>query len=104
MDIDKLTSIDQLRGDEGQLELAEVIGLDAYKKLVAHYGGGRVYVQKASSVLKEVRDLEIREKFNGWNYRSLAIEYRLSESTIRDIVAPKHKEDTMDEQLSFDDA
>ena len=92
MDIDKLTNIDQLHDDKSQLELAEVIGLDAYKKLVAYYGGSRVYVQKASSILKEVRDHEIRKKFNGWNYRHLAIEYGLSEATIRDIVAPRSRD------------
>lgn len=35
MDIDKLTSIDQLHGD--QRELADVIGIEAYKKLVSQY-------------------------------------------------------------------
>ena len=35
MDIDKLSNTEQLRPD--QRELADIIGLDAYKKLIYHY-------------------------------------------------------------------
>ena len=48
MDIDKLTSIEQLRDD--QRELAEVLGIEAYKRLIKYYGGTPLYVQKASPV------------------------------------------------------
>lgn len=90
MDIDKLTSIDQLRDD--QRELAEIIGLAAYKKLVVNYAGSFLYVQKIDSVLKDLRDDEIREKFDGGNYGKLAREYNLAEATVRDIVAEKRKQ------------
>lgn len=90
MDIDKLTSVDQLRED--QKELAEIIGLDAYKKLVVNYAGSFLYIQKIDSVLKDLRDNEIREKFNGGNYGELAREYNLAEATVRDIVAEKRKQ------------
>lgn len=90
MDIDKLTSVDQLRSD--QRELAEIIGIEAYKKLVANYAGSFLYIQKIDSVLKDLRDKEIREKFDGGNYGSLAREYDLAEATVRDIVAEKRKQ------------
>lgn len=89
MDISKLDCISQLRDD--QRELAEVIGLEAYKKLIRHYGGNQLYVQQAGSVLKDIRDKEIREKFDGGNYKELSREYSVSEMTIRDIVAKKRK-------------
>lgn len=104
MDIDKLTSIDQLRDD--QKELAEIIGLDAYKKLVVNYAGSFLYIQKIDSVLKDLRDDEIREKFDGGNYGALAREYNLAEATVRDIVAAKRKLlrlAPLDGQLSFDE-
>lgn len=104
MDIDKLVSLDQLRDD--QRELAEIIGLEAYKKLVYYYGGSPVYIQKVDSVLKDARDNEIREKFNGGNCLELAIEYNLAISTVRDIVAPKRKElklIPLEGQMRFDD-
>ncbi len=90
MEIDKLTSIDQLRND--QRELAEIIGLEAYKKLVVNYAGSFLYIQKIDSVLKDLRDDEIREKFDGGNYGKLAREYNLAEATVRDIVAEKRKQ------------
>lgn len=104
MDIDKLETADQLRED--QKELAEVIGLEAYKKLVRHYGGNQLYIQQADSVLKDLRDKEMNEKFDGSNYKELSREYGISEMTIRDIVAPKRKElrsAPLEGQLSFDD-
>lgn len=104
MDIDKLTSVDQLRDE--QRELAEIIGLDAYKKLIKHYGGNQLYIQQADSVLKDVRDKELNEKFDGTNYRKLSIEYGISEMTIRDIVAPKRKQlrlAPLEGQMSFEE-
>lgn len=104
MDIDKLTSVDQLRDE--QRELAEIIGLDAYKKLIKHYGGNQLYIQQADSVLKDVRDKELNVKFDGTNYRKLSIEYGISEMTIRDIVAPKRKQlrlAPMEGQMSFEE-
>ena len=41
MDIEKLTSMEQLRDD--QKILAETIGLEAYKKLVVNYAGSFIY-------------------------------------------------------------
>lgn len=104
MDIEKLTSVDQLRDE--QRELAEIIGLDAYKKLIRHYGGNQLYIQQADSVLKDVRDKELNEKFDGTNYRKLSIEYGISEMTIRDIVAPKRKQlrlAPLEGQMSFEE-
>ena len=104
MDIDKLTSIEQLRDD--QRELAEIIGLEAYKKLVVNYAGSFLYIQKIDSVLKDLRDNEIREKFDGGNCLKLAIEYNLAVATVRDIVAPKRKElrtAPVEGQMSFED-
>lgn len=103
MDIDKLTSVDQLRDD--QKELAEIIGLDAYKNLVVNYAGSFLYIQKIDSVLKDLRDNEIREKFDGGNYGKLAREYNLAETTVRDIVAEKRKQlryEPLEGQMQFE--
>ena len=103
MDIDKLTSSDQLRGE--QKELADLIGLEAYKILVKNYAGSFIYIQKIDSVLKDLRDAEIRDKFNGSNYGELARKYDLAEATVRDIVAEKRRqlrEEPLEGQLSFD--
>ena len=104
MDIERLTDIEKL--PEDQRELAELIGLDAYKKLVERYAGSSVYIQKADSVMRTVRDEEIRSAFNGSNCRELALAYNLAVSTVREIVAPRRKEiltDPVEGQLAFDD-
>lgn len=85
MNIEKITNLDQLSGD--QRELAETIGLDAYRKLVANYGGMHIYICKSETVLRELRNIEICNEFNGFNYRELAKKYNLSEKTVREIVS-----------------
>ncbi len=85
MNIDKLISISQLHSEQ-QKEIAEIIGIEAYKKLVEHYGGSHIYINKSDTVTRPDRDDEIRKKFNGSNYRQLVREYNLSEPTIRNIL------------------
>ena len=77
-----LTDIAQLDGE--QRELAEIIGLEAY--LTDSYAGCTIYVRKPEEITKKLRNTEICERFNGRNYRELAREYQLSESSIRKIV------------------
>lgn len=83
--IDSIT-IDDLPDE--QRELAECIGIDAYKNLVRHYAGSFVYVCKPDTLTANIRNEEIKRKFNGYNFRELAIEYGLAEVTIRRIVSP----------------
>lgn len=84
VDIEKITSPEQLSGDKR--ELINVIGLEAYKKLVQHYGGSYIYINKPDTVIRKERDAEIRRKFNGSNYCQLAQEYQLTENRIRAIL------------------
>lgn len=87
MNIDILTGTEQLIGE--QKELAETIGIEAYKNLIRQFGGSPVYIPKAETVLKEVREKEIKEKFNGKNYKELSKKYGISEMTVRRIVSVK---------------
>ena len=70
VDIEKIVSPEQLNGSKK--ELADVIGLDAYKKLVQHYGGSYIYINKPNTIVRNERNIEIRKKFNGSNYCQLA--------------------------------
>ena len=87
MNIEKITRLDQLSGE--QRDLAEVIGIEAYRKLVVEYGGTHVYICKAETVLKEVICKEIQGKFNGKNYKTLSREYGISEKTVRKLISGK---------------
>lgn len=79
-----------LRGE--QRELARVIGIESYLKLVEVYGGSNIYVAKMDKLLCIKRDAEIVHKFDGNNYATLAKQYGLSERAVRTIIA-----DYMDE-------
>lgn len=85
MNIDKLISVTQLRSEQ-QKEITEIIGIEAYRKLVEHYGGSSIYINKYDTITRPERNDEIRRKFNGSNYRELAKEYGLSETGIRKII------------------
>ena len=77
--------------DGEQLELAETVGINAYRKLVQVYAGQFVYIAKAETVLLKKRNRRIRAEYNGQNVRELAIKYNLSESTIRVLTSTEKK-------------
>lgn len=74
-----------------QRELAETVGIAAYRKLVQVYAGQFVYISKAETVLLKKRNQRIRAEYTGQNVRELAIKYNLSESTIRVLTSTEKK-------------
>ncbi|MDE6671301.1 MAG: hypothetical protein K2K16_03805 [Ruminococcus sp.] len=98
LNVEKIESLEQLSGD--QRELAEIVGIEAYRKLVENYGGMCIYIYKLETILRERRNAEIFNEFDGMNYRELAKKYNLSEKTIREIVSGK-KEEPIDGQGGF---
>ena len=75
-----------------QRKMAECIGIEAYGRLVEGYGGQAIYVPKADSIVRSMRDERIRKDLNGYNYKYLCAKYNLSERTIRSITADKNNE------------
>ncbi len=71
--------------DEEQKELAELLGLEKYIELVKTYGGTSIYVHKAQTIERSLRDEAIRKEFKG-DYKRLALKYGLSERQVREIV------------------
>jgi len=68
-------------------ELAELIGMEYYEKLICEFGGMKIYIPKLDHALRKARDLEINQKFmEGTPGAELAIEYRLSERWIWQIL------------------
>ena len=67
-------------------ELAETIGMDAFRRLVDVYGGtGRVYIPQADKLLIPIRDRLIRDEYNGSNVYALCKKWKLSEEYVRGI-------------------
>lgn len=81
--LDRLT-VDDLTGE--QRELAETIGLEAYKKLVRYVNGDFIYIAQEDSITKGVRNEDMRMEFNGYNYRGIARKYKMTVRNVRNIV------------------
>lgn len=69
-----------------QREIAECIGIDAYRALAQTYGGSSIYIAKTASILKDERDRRIRREYNGCNAHALAIKYDLADMEHGEIV------------------
>ncbi len=71
-------------------EIAEEIGVTNFIKLAELVGGSTFYIPKSESFLRPVRDLRIKQEFNGYNHAELAKKYNLSERWIREICGEGH--------------
>ena len=76
--------LDDLDGEQRQL--AETIGIEAYRDLVKQYAGMHIYIPEHETFKANQRNAEIRADFDGYNFRELARKYGLTESSIRRIV------------------
>lgn len=85
-------------------QIALIIGLGNTRKLLMEFSGCTIYVPKRDDIERERRNRRIRAEFNGYNFRTLARKYDLTEVTIRTIVADQVKparNRPMDGQLSI---
>lgn len=84
--------IEDLEGE--QLDVAEAIGIDAYRELITIFPGSFIYIAKPETVLREKRNKRILEEYlNGTSVRALAARYQLSESTIRVIMNEERRKE-----------
>ncbi len=98
MNLDKLT-LDQLHGN--QREIAETIGIDAYRKLVIRYGSSSIYIGKADEAVRAERDEEIYKRFNGENCLALAHMFGVSEKTVREAIRRQNEIEESRQMLLF---
>lgn len=82
--IDQIT-LDDL--DEEKQQLAELIGIENYRKILRVFPGADLYVPKMEELKIMFRNAAIRRAFDGKNYKQLAAQFDLSERTIRGIVS-----------------
>ena len=67
-------------------DIAETIGMEAFRQLSLLCGGQSLYIPKFDSILRGSRDRMIHDSFTGNNSRALARAYNLSERQIRRIL------------------
>lgn len=80
-----MLAIEDLTGNAR--DLAEVIGLDGFKRLVKAYGGtSNLYIPKADMLVIPVRDTLIRREYDGSNVQKLALKWGLTDRYVQEIV------------------
>lgn len=83
--------------NEEQLQVVEVIGLEAYKRLIHYYAGTSIYIPKFSEIERRKRNEKIRIEYekNG-DIKALALKHGLSEIQIRTIIGDLFKNKKID--------
>ena len=71
---------------EEQKMLIDTIGADFFMDLVRVYGGSYVYIPKNDNIVRSIRNRNIRNDFNGHNFKELAAKYGLTVARIRSII------------------
>ena len=68
---------------EEQKMLIDTIGADCFMRV---YGGSYVYIPKNDNIVRSIRNRNIRNDFNGHNFKELAAKYGLTVARIRSII------------------
>lgn len=70
-------------------EIAQLIGMQAFRELVFRYGGCNLYIPEARKLILPVRDEMILREFNGSNRTQLARKWGVSERHMRNLTKEK---------------
>lgn len=72
-------------------DIAEAIGIEAFKALIRLCGGYQFVVPTVLTVTRDIRNQRIAEEFNGYNVKELVRKYGLTDSTIYKILKSNRK-------------
>lgn len=90
-DLLDMLQMEDLSGND--FDLADTVGLEAFKNLVRTYGGiNGLYVPKADRLVIPIRDTLIRREYDGTNTHALAVKWGLTERYILEIAKDKAKQ------------
>lgn len=83
--------LEDLKG-ESCYQMAAVIGMEAFRKLVVAFGGTDPYIPKAESLILPIRNTLINREYDGTNEFALSRKWGVSERYIRELAKEKVKE------------
>lgn len=69
-------------------DLAQLIGIENFRKLVKYMGGSSIYIPKEQTLTLSLRNKNIKKEFNG-DIKILSRKYQISQSQIRNILKEK---------------
>jgi len=77
-------------------KIADAIGAKSFFALAEAIGGTTVYIPKAESLVRPIRDARIKEEFNGYNHHELAKKYDVTVRWVQQLCGEGHPEGQMD--------
>ena len=83
--IDKVTIKDIPQNNQ---DIAQLIGIENFKKLVKYMGGSSIYIPKEKNLILNIRNKNIKKEFNG-DIKILSRKYKITQSQIRNILKEK---------------
>lgn len=78
--------------------IAQLIGIDNMIKLARYCQGAEIYFPKPETIYRQVRNRHIKDEYNGYNEKELAIRYDVTIEQIKRILRGYNPQ-----QMSFDD-
>lgn len=69
-------------------DLAQLIGIENFKKLVKYMGGSSIYIPKEQTLTLSLRNKNIKKEFSG-DIKILSRKYKITQSQIRNILKEK---------------
>lgn len=70
---------------ENSQDLAQLIGIETFKKLVKYMGGSSIYIPKEQTLTRSIRNKIIKENFSG-DIKILAKKHQITQTQIRNIL------------------
>lgn len=84
VELEKKLTIDML--SEKYSYVAQLIGVEGFILLTKELGGVMFYIPKFDTILKDIRNANIKQEFNGSNIKQLSKDYNISEKWVRNII------------------
>ena len=81
MDVSKLKDEDR--------EIAELIGIENYERLIEWYGGTNIYIPASSTTKRGELSEMLKRQYNGNNAAELGKKYKLSKRTVIRMIMKK---------------
>lgn len=66
-------------------QYAQQIGIENLYKLSKNFGGTTIYIPQVDALFKEWKYNKIKEEYNGYNIKQLAVKYGVSDRTVQKI-------------------
>lgn len=79
--------------------IARIAGVSAAVEIAKIFGGEQIYFAKYETVCRPLRNAKLRSEFNGYNFKTLARRYGMTEMGVRKILTDDYIKEKQNEPL-----